>query len=123
MIKSRLLIVSLLVAAGVIPIATAFAVQNAEPAASDIALLAGVVQLVHRAYVRPIGSDELTKDALKGMLTRLDPHSDYMDAQEFRQSQANISGSFGGLGMEISEQDQIPKVISPIDGTPAARAG
>ena len=46
-----------------------------------------------------------------------------MDAQEFRQSQANISGSFGGLGMEISEQDQIPKVISPIDGTPAARAG
>jgi carboxyl-terminal processing protease len=123
MIKYRLLIVSLLVAAGVIPIATAFAVQNAEPAASDIALLAGVVQLVHRAYVRPIGSDELTKDALKGMLTRLDPHSDYMDAQEFRQSQANISGSFGGLGMEISEQDQIPKVISPIDGTPAARAG
>jgi carboxyl-terminal processing protease len=89
----------------------------------DVALLAGVIEFVHRAYVHPVGSDELTKDALKGMLTRLDPHSDYMDAQEFKQSQADLSGSFGGLGMEISEQNEIPKVISPVDGTPAARAG
>jgi carboxyl-terminal processing protease len=125
MTRPRLLIVSLLAAAGVavIPLVTAIAMQGGDPAASDIALLAGVIQLVHRAYVHPIGSDELTKDALKGMLTRLDPHSDYMDAEEFKQSQADMSGSFGGLGMEISEQDEIPKVISPIDGTPAARAG
>ena len=71
----------------------------------------------------PVGEDELTKDALKGMLTRLDPHSDYMDEQEFKRSQADMAGSFGGLGMEISEQNEIPKVVSPIDGTPAARAG
>src|SRR6202012_5367278 len=64
-----------------------------------------------------------TKDALKGMLTRLDPHSDYMDEQEFKRSQADMAGSFGGVGMEISEQNEIPKVVSPIDGTPAARAG
>ena len=86
-------------------------------------MLAGVIQLVNRAYVHPISSDELTKDALKGMLTRLDPHSDYMDEQEFKQSQSDMAGSFGGLGMQISEQNEIPKVISPIDGTPAARAG
>jgi carboxyl-terminal processing protease len=125
MVKSRVLLVSLLAAAGVavVPLVTAIAMQSSEPGASDIALLAGVIQLVNRAYVHPISSDELTKDALKGMLTRLDPHSDYMDAQEFKQSQADIAGSFGGLGIEISEQNEIPKVISPIDGTPAARAG
>ena len=125
MSKIRLLIVSLIAATGVVagPLVTAIAMQGAEPAASELALLGGVIQLVHRAYVHPVGSDELTKDALKGMLTRLDPHSDYMDAQEFKQSQADMAGRFGGLGMEISEQDEVPKVISPIDGTPAARAG
>jgi carboxyl-terminal processing protease len=125
MIKSRVLIVSLIGAAGVVavPLVIAIATQSAESAPPDVSLLAGVIQLVHRAYVHPIGSDELTKDALKGMLTRLDPHSDYMDAQEFKLSQADMSGRFGGLGMEISEQDEVPKVISPIDGTPAARAG
>ena len=75
-----------------------------------------MIQLVQRDYVHPIGSDELTKDALKGMLSRLDPHSDYMDAQEFAQSQADIAGRFGGLGMQISEQDGVPKIVSPIDG-------
>jgi carboxyl-terminal processing protease len=124
MIKSRVLLVSLLGAAGIaVPVVTAVAMQGAEPAASNIALLAGVIQLVNRAYVHPIGQDELTKDALKGMLTRLDPHSDYMDEQEFKRSQADMAGSFGGLGMEISEQNEVPKIVSPIDGTPAARAG
>lgn len=125
MIKLRSLVVSLIAAAGIVAVTiiAATAMQRAEPAAPDIALLAGVIEFVHRAYVHPIGSDELTKDALKGMLTRLDPHSDYMDAQEFKQSQADMSGSFGGLGVEISEQNEIPKVISPVDGTPAARAG
>ena len=129
MVRSRVVLVSILAgiaigATGVAlaPFATA-AMQSGEPAGSDIALLAGVIQLVNRAYVHPIGSDELTKDALKGMLTRLDPHSDYMDEQEFKRSQADMAGSFGGLGMEISEQNEIPKVVSPIDGTPAARAG
>jgi carboxyl-terminal processing protease len=125
MIKPRVLVVSLVAAAGiaVAPFVTPIATQSAKAAVSDIALLAGVIQLVSRAYVHPVSSDELTKDALKGMLTRLDPHSDYMDAQEFKLSQADMAGSFGGLGMEISEQNEIPKVISPIDGTPAARAG
>src|ERR1700744_573225 len=129
MVRSRVVLVSILAgiaigATGVAlaPFATA-AMQSGEPAGSDIALLAGVIQLVNRAYVHPIGSDELTKDALKGMLTRLDPHSDYMDEQEFKRSQADMAGSFGGLGMEISEQNELPKVVSPIDGTPAARAG
>jgi carboxyl-terminal processing protease len=125
MIKLRALVVSLITAAAIVIVSliAATAMQRAEPTTPDIALLSGVIEFVHRAYVHPIGSDELTKDALKGMLTRLDPHSDYMDAQEYKQSQADMSGSFGGLGVEISEQNEIPKVISPIDGTPAAHAG
>src|SRR5206468_4944960 len=123
MIKSRVLLVSLLTAAGlaILPL-MAVAMQSARSAGPDITLLAGVIQLVNRAYVHPIDSDELTKDALKGMLTRLDPHSDYMDEQEFRRSQADLAGSFGGLGMEISEQNEIPTIVSPVDATPAARA-
>jgi carboxyl-terminal processing protease len=85
MIKCRSLIVSTIAAAGIaaVPLITAIAMERTEPAASDLALLSGVIQLVQRDYVHPIGSNELTKDALKGMLSRLDPHSDYMDAQEF----------------------------------------
>lgn len=124
MTKARLLIGCFL-AAGVAaaPLIKVIANQGEDGSTSDLALLAGVIQLVHRDYVHPIGPDELTKDALKGMLSRLDPHSDYMDDQEFKQSKADISGKFGGLGMQISQQDGVPKVISPIDGTPAAHAG
>ena len=122
MTKARLLVVCLF-AAGITPVVTAIAMQREGGAAPDLGLLAGVIQLVQRDYVHPVGSDELTKDALKGMLNRLDPHSDYMDEQEFKQSQADIAGKFGGLGMQISEQDGIAKVISPIDSTPAAHAG
>ncbi len=123
MTKTRFL-VGLLGAAGIVavPLVTAIAMQHDEPT-TDLALMAGVIQLVQRAYVHPVTTDELTDDALKGMLNRLDPHSDYMNEQEFKQSEADTAGRFGGLGMEISEQDSVPKVVSPIDGTPAAHAG
>jgi carboxyl-terminal processing protease len=125
MIKSRLVIAGLIAGASAlaVPFVAAVAVQEAGLAPQDLAVLAGVIQLVRHDYVHPVGSDELVKDALKGMLTRLDPHSDYMDEQEFKDSQADIAGKFGGLGIQISEQDGVPKIIAPIDGTPASRAG
>jgi len=125
MIKSRWMIAGLIAGASAlaVPFVAAIAVQDVGLAAQDLAVLAGVIQLVRQDYVHPIGSDELVKDALKGMLTRLDPHSDYMDEQEFKDSQADMAGKFGGLGIQISEQDGVPKIIAPIDGTPAARAG
>jgi carboxyl-terminal processing protease len=89
----------------------------------DLAFMGAVIQLVEHNYVHPIGENELTQDALKGMMMRLDPHSDYMDEQEFQQTQSDISGKFGGLGIQISEQNGVPNVISPIEGTPAAKAG
>jgi carboxyl-terminal processing protease len=81
------------------------------------------MQLVQRDYVHPIDSGKLTDDALKGMLSRLDPHSSYMTATEFRESMEDMNGKFGGVGLRISDHNGRPTVISPIDGTPAARAG
>jgi carboxyl-terminal processing protease len=89
---------------------------------SYLELIAGIMQEVQRDYVRPVQVDVLAKNALKGMLTRLDPHSDYLDEQEYRETQADISGMFGGIGIEISVEDGVPKIIAPIDGTPAAKA-
>ena len=106
-----------------VPLAFAIGARSNGPSPTDLALIDGVIQLVEQDYVHPVGTHELTKDALKGMLNRLDPHSDYMDEQEFKESQSDISGKFGGLGIEISQQAGFPKVIAPIDGTPAARAG
>ncbi len=121
---ARILVAGVVAAALVaIPLAVAVGARLDKNSATDLALIEGVIRLVEHDYVHPIGAHDLTKDALKGMLNRLDPHSDYMDEQEYRESQSNISGEFGGLGIEISEQGGVPKVIAPIDGTPAARAG
>jgi carboxyl-terminal processing protease len=67
------------------------------------------MQVVERDYVHPVGPDLLTKDALKGMLTRLDPHSDYMDEGEYRQAQADIGGKFGGIGMKFRPRVGYPR--------------
>jgi len=122
--KSRLVIVSVVATALVaLPVAYALGARRADSSQMDLALVNGVIQLVEQDYVHSVDPHDLTKDALKGMLNRLDPHSDYMDEQEFKESEADISGKFGGLGIEISEEHGVPKVISPIDGTPAAHAG
>jgi carboxyl-terminal processing protease len=129
--KSRLLIVGVVAAAiGALPPMTGASAAPRQTQAdqsklstSDLALIGGVIQLVQHDYVHSVGSATLTDDALKGMLNRLDPHSDYMNEQEFRETQADISGKFGGLGIQISSQNGVPKVIAPIDGTPAAKAG
>ena len=126
MTKLRLLSISAVVATALSALAVVAApgAQKSQSLSrSDLALLGGVIQLVERDYVRSVGTHELTKDALKGMLNRLDPHSDYMDEQEFKLARSDITGKFGGLGIQISQQNGVPKIISPIDGTPAARAG
>ncbi len=90
---------------------------------ADFALLQDVARVVQRNYVEPVNGDDLTKDALKGMLTRLDPHSDYMDTDQYQQMTAVTRGEFGGIGIELTLEGKMPEVISPIDGTPAANAG
>ncbi len=101
--------------------AGAASTPSADPA--DFSLVQSVARVVQRNYVEPVPGDELTKDALKGMLTRLDPHSDYMDQEQYQQMSAVTRGQFGGIGIELTLEGKVPEVISPIDGTPAANAG
>lgn len=89
----------------------------------SLALIGSVMKRVERNYVTPVDNQKLVDNALKGMVSGLDPHSDYLDRAEFKRMESNMRGKFGGLGMEITQQDGTPKVLAPIDGTPAARAG
>jgi carboxyl-terminal processing protease len=74
-------------------------------------------------YVDPVSDKELITDAIAGMLNGLDPHSAYMDAEAFKELQVGTHGEFGGLGIEVGMEDGVVKVISPIEDTPADRAG
>ena len=82
-----------------------------------------VFEKVRADYVQPVSDRELIDNALNGMLTGLDPHSSYMDKKQFADMQVQTRGQFGGLGLEVQESDGVIKVVSPIDDTPAARAG
>jgi carboxyl-terminal processing protease len=82
-----------------------------------------VMQRVRAEYVDPIDDKDLIENAINGMLTGLDPHSSYMNAKAFKDMQIQTRGEFGGLGLEVNEDKGIIKVVSPIDDTPAARAG
>ncbi len=86
-------------------------------------LFGNVLDTVERNYVTPVDDKKLIQASLNGMLTSLDPHSDYLDPEAYREMQDQTRGEYGGLGIEITSEDGAVKVISPIDGTPAARAG
>src|SRR4051794_11689343 len=98
-------------------------VPGSAPAAGDLALINRAMQQVEKNYVVPVRPEKLVDNALKGMLTRLDPHSDYMDEREYQDLLATTSGAFGGVGIEISVEDGGPQVIAAIEGTPASAAG
>ncbi|MEZ5659030.1 MAG: S41 family peptidase [Burkholderiaceae bacterium] len=74
-------------------------------------------------YVEPVTDGQLITEAISGMLAGLDPHSTYLDAEAFRELQVGTQGQFGGLGIEVGTEDGFIKVVSPIEDTPAARAG
>src|SRR5215472_11048070 len=90
---------------------------------ADLGFFEDAVRQVERNYVEPVPRSELMQDALRGMLSRLDPHSDYMDQEQYQQMTAVTRGQFGGIGVELTLEGKVPEVISPIDGTPAAEAG
>jgi carboxyl-terminal processing protease len=86
-------------------------------------LFGDVFERIRADYVEKPDDGKLVEAAINGMLTSLDPHSSYMDAKSFRDMQVNTKGEFGGLGIEVTMEDGLIKVISPIADTPAARAG
>lgn len=82
-----------------------------------------VFSSIKKNYVEPIDDKTLLENAVKGMLSGLDPHSSYLDADAFKELQVGTSGEFGGLGIEVGMENGFVKVIAPIDDTPAQRAG
>jgi len=78
---------------------------------------------IKQNYVEPVEDKKLINEAINGMLSGLDPHSAYLDAEAFRELQVGTQGQFGGLGIEVGMEDGFVKVVSPIEDTPAFRAG
>jgi carboxyl-terminal processing protease len=99
----------------------------ARAAASDtykqLNLFGDVFERVRSDYVEKPDDSQLVESAINGMLAGLDPHSSYMDPKSFRDMQVQTRGEFGGLGIEVTMEDGLVKVVAPIDDTPAAKAG
>ncbi|WP_323012189.1 S41 family peptidase [Castellaniella sp.] len=100
------------------------AAQKAEPLPlKGLQQFANVYGAIKASYVEPVADQQLINDAIRGLFADLDPHSLYLDEDGYKQMQDITRGGFGGLGIEIGTQDNMPKVIAPIEDTPAARAG
>nr|WP_298095439.1 S41 family peptidase [uncultured Shinella sp.] len=121
-----------LVLVGALMGATAMSVINtatlpAEAAGSstyrELSIFGDVFERVRAQYVTPPKEDQLIENAINGMLSSLDPHSSYMNAKDADDMRTQTRGEFGGLGIEVTMEDELVKVITPIDDTPAARAG
>ena len=90
----------------------------------DLALFTNVLNLVRRNYVEPVDEGQLIRSAVRGMLQDLDPHSSFLDVDAYKEMQVDTRGEFHGLGIEITKrEDGLIEVVSPIEGTPAAKAG
>src|SRR5215472_14488893 len=89
----------------------------------ELNLFGDVFERVRADYVEKPDDGKLVESAINGMLAGLDPHSSYMDPKSFRDMQIQTRGEFGGLGIEVTMEEGLVKVVAPIDDTPAAKAG
>jgi carboxyl-terminal processing protease len=89
----------------------------------ELQQLAAVFGMIKTDYVEPVDEKKLISDAISGMVSSLDPHSNYFDKKSFKEFREGTSGRFVGVGIEISQEDGLVKVVSPIEGSPADRAG
>ena len=89
----------------------------------EIQQLSAVFGLIKTDYVEPVDDKKLITDAISGMVASLDPHSQYFDKKSFKEFKEGTSGRFVGVGIEITQEDGLIKVVSPIEGSPAFRAG
>lgn len=89
----------------------------------ELQQLASVFGMIKTDYVEPVDEKKLISNAISGMVSGLDPHSEYFDKKSFKEFREGTSGKFVGVGIEITQEDGLVKVVSPIEGTPAYRAG
>jgi carboxyl-terminal processing protease len=99
------------------------AATNTAETYKELNLFGDVFEKVRSDYVDDVSDDTLIEGAINGMLTSLDPHSNYLNAKNFSDMKVQTRGEFGGLGIEVSMENGLIKVVSPIDDTPAAHAG
>src|SRR5713226_4428919 len=97
--------------------------SNTSDTYKQLNLFGDVFELVRADYVDDVSDDTLIEGAINGMLTALDPHSNYLNSKNFNDMKVQTRGEFGGLGIEVSMENGLVKVVSPIDDTPAAHAG
>ncbi|MBV8654345.1 MAG: S41 family peptidase [Alphaproteobacteria bacterium] len=127
--KHRVLVAMLAAASLGVPLLYAATPSNtASPAASDaskqmLELFGRAFGIVQSEYVEPVSDQKLVEAALNGMLTSLDPHSSYLTEDAYNEMKVQTRGKYGGLGLEITEENSLIKIVSPIDDTPAAEAG
>ncbi|MEZ2722355.1 S41 family peptidase [Paenalcaligenes hominis] len=124
----RLNRIGLLVLGGVGGVLASLAInavaQRGEPLPlRELQQFANVYSAIKSSYVEPLGDEALINEAIKGLFNELDPHSSYLDADAFKDMESMTQGGFGGLGIEIGHENGYPTVISPIEDTPAAKAG
>ena len=103
--------------------ATAAPAGKAPIPLQELRIFTEIFERIRSSYVEPIDDATLFKYAINGMLNSLDPHSAYLDGDDFADLQEHTSGKFGGLGIEISQEDGLILIVSPIDDTPAQKAG
>src|SRR5438445_8199438 len=96
---------------------------NSAETYKQLNLFGEVFERVRAEYVDEVSDDTLVELAINGMLTSLDPHSNYLNTKNYNDMKVQTRGEFGGLGIEVSMENGLVKVVSPIDDTPAARAG
>ncbi|MCB1776396.1 MAG: S41 family peptidase [Candidatus Competibacteraceae bacterium] len=113
-----------------VSLTTVYAVQTEKDALpenrlplDELRTFTSVLDAVKQDYVESVEDKALLENAIRGMLSNLDPHSAYLDAEAFQDLQIGTSGEFGGLGIEVGQENGFIKVIAPIDDTPAQRAG
>ena len=105
------------------PISLGSSASKAPLPLDELRTFAEVLDRIKAAYVEPVDDKTLLENAIKGMLSNLDPHSAYLEPEAFAELQESTSGEFGGLGIEVGMEDGFIKVVSPIDDTPASKAG
>jgi carboxyl-terminal processing protease len=103
--------------------ATVLADANSSETYRQLNLFGDVFERVRAEYVEAVTDEQLIENAINGMLSALDPHSSYLNRKSFQDMQVQTKGEFGGLGIEVSMDNGLVKVVSPIDDTPAFRAG
>ncbi len=123
MTKLRLAAGILVLAVGMTPVVLFAESDNSNDTYRQLDLFANVFERVRSEYVEDVSDQELIEAAINGMLTSLDPHSSYLNQDNFQDMQVQTRGTFGGLGIEVTMENGLVVVVSPIDDTPAFRAG